>query len=150
MYVLLVVYWSTFPMSNAPPNPLRTKKFSRRNISNLLLSLRASLRAFLFRSAVKLASSILRGDQEAKRRPSKTAARKATKATEARPAMKGNESFFTARPVQRPKAPPNTSSLNASLDIFSQFDEFFFLNLFVWHKAHRDTSARVLREVTDI
>lgn len=92
-------------------------------MSILLLSLKASLLAFRFKSEAKLASSIFKGDQGTKILASNMAARNTTKATEAIPAKTGSESFFTTIPEQRPKAPPKRISLIVSAeDILNCFE----------------------------
>ena len=92
-------------------------------MSKRLFSLKASLRALRFRSAVKLASSILSGDQGVKIRASKMAARNITKAMEDTEAKNGNDNFLTAMPEASPKAEPKRSSLTASAGI----DDIFFV-----------------------
>ena len=96
--------------------------FTDKHVQTFVFTYKASLRALRFRSAVKLASSILSGDQGVKIRASKMAARNITKAMEDTEAKNGNDNFLTAMPEASPKAEPKRSSFTASAGI----DDIFF------------------------
>ena len=104
------------------------ERFSRLAPLALKARARALKNALRFRSAVKLALSILSGDQGVKIQASKMAARNITKAMEETEAKNGNDNFLTAMPEASPKAEPKRSSLTASAGI----DDIFFVFLKTW------------------